>query len=381
MKPAASASLLALILAAAACVPFAAERVDLTLPGQWEQSLHRKNMDPGAIENPLAVTPEMRAEARSLAGQGTSLERLDRLKRSLLEWSRRPFEYNPDRSLTAIEAFKARSGNCLSFTSLFIAMARSAGIPVSAAEIRLARQSYTDGDLILVNTHIAAIFRVPGGTTIYDFRDVQDPAPIMVRALDDIWVGAIFANNRGVDELRAGRLQSAVKHFDAAVRLVPGFADAHANLGVALRRLGDTSGAVQAYYRALAISPHDPVVLQNLAALYRAMGRDPEAGSALTASKTGVAPPLEQVILGDLLAAQGKDADALHLYRRAHKQDPRLPEPLVAIARVQLHMGRRKEAEQALREALALDPENSEALNQLGSLSPAAASPDSTGGR
>ena len=381
MKPTASASLLALILAAAACVPFAAERVDLTLPGQWEQSLRRKNVDPGALENPLAVTPEMRAEAHSLAGQGTSLERLDRLKRSLLEWSRRPFEYNPDRSLTAIEAFKARSGNCLSFTSLFIAMARSAGIPVSAAEIRLARQSYTDGDLILVNTHIAAIFRVPSGVTIYDFRDVQDPAPVMVRVLDDIWVGAIFANNRGVDELRAGRLQSAVNHFDAAVSLVPGFADAHANLGVALRRLGDTSGAVQAYYRALAISPHDPIVLQNLAALYRAMGRDAEAGSALAASKTGVAPPLEQVILGDLLAAQGKDADALHLYRRAHKLDPRLPEPLVAIARVQIHMGRRKEAEQALREALALDPDNSEALSLLGSLSTAAAPPDATGGR
>ena len=150
---------------------------------------------------------------------------------------------------------------------------------------------------------------------------------------------------------------------------------------MALRRLGDTSGAVQAYYRALAISPHDPIVLQNLAALYRAMGRDAEAGSALAASKTGVAPPLEQVILGDLLAAQGKDADALHLYRRAHKLDPRLPEPLVAIARVQIHMGRRKEAEQALREALALDPDNSEALSLLGSLSTAAAPPDATGGR
>ena len=62
----------------------------------------------------------------------------------------------------------------------------------------------------------------------------------------------VALNGKGLVFLRRNQVQPAVDSFAAAVRAVPGMAEAHSNLGVALGRLNDWS-AVESHRRAIAI--------------------------------------------------------------------------------------------------------------------------------
>jgi len=123
----------------------------------------------------------------------------------------------------------------------------------------------------------------------------------------------------------------------------------------------DPEGAFDAYRRALEIDPGNPTILNNLANLYRSLGREEEAAAALKAADLSGATPFVLVARGDLELAQGKSRKALRLYRRAHRMAPDLPEPLLAIARLELRRHRPRAARRALDRALARDPENAAA--------------------
>lgn len=70
-----------------------------------------------------------------------------------------------------------------------------------------------------------------------------------------------------------GRVEAAATAFARAALLDPGLALAHANLGVALRRLGKVDAAIASYGRALALTPDDPSLNSNLGNALRDMGR------------------------------------------------------------------------------------------------------------
>lgn len=77
----------------------------------------------------LSRSPASR-RARAAAGEGTDRERLKSLQQFLFDEERFPFEYETRGTYGAQEAFRLRRGNCVSFTSLFIALGRSLGIPL-----------------------------------------------------------------------------------------------------------------------------------------------------------------------------------------------------------------------------------------------------------
>jgi tetratricopeptide (TPR) repeat protein len=146
-----------------------------------------------------------------------------------------------------------------------------------------------------------------------------------------------------------------------AIHLAPAFTALYGNLGVARRMGGDPDGALDAYRRALEIDAGNPTILNNLANLYHSLGREEEARAALKAADLSAATPFVLIARGDLELAQGNVKKALRLYRRAHRAAPNLPEPLVAIARVELERGRSRVARKALDAALERDPENARA--------------------
>src|SRR5689334_20484130 len=61
--------------------------------------------------------------------------------------------------------------------------------------------------------------------------------------------------SRGVALGREKRLREAIDCFEQALRLDPHFAVAHRNLGYARELLGDLSGALDAYRRAVELNP------------------------------------------------------------------------------------------------------------------------------
>lgn len=323
---------------------------------QWEAQLRARGVDPMTVPNPLAYSPEMRAEALRFAGPGDEIDRLRRLQDALFDAQRFPFAYDVKTTLTAAEAYYRREGNCLSFTNLFLAMGRSLGIAVQGGLITRLRGSEREDDLILVNTHVVAMITHGGGTTYFDFDHTRRQQPTVVRPLDDLWMTALYLNNRGADHLRLRHPEVAARLFENAVKLAPEFGAAWGNLGVARRRLGDVPGALAAYAEALRGDPTNPTVLSNLAFLYISLGRTTEADAALAAAKFSAASPHLLLVRGDVDLARGRVLEARRLYLRAARLEPRLAEAWLALARAELAAGRPARARRLVAKAQRIDP-------------------------
>lgn len=325
---------------------------------QWVEEVRKRGVDPSRIPNPLQITESMKQAAALWAGPGDPPARLERLQRALFDPEQFPFTYFTRGTLTAAEAFFRREGNCLSFTNLFVALGRSLGIPVTTALVQRIIGSEREGDLIVVNTHVVAVLDYGGGFYTYDFDRSRQVKPVRVKPLDDMWITALYLNNRGADELRAGHPEVALRFFQDAVALAPEFAPTWANLGVAYRRVGDISQALTAYRRALELEPTNPTVLSNLASLFRSLGREQEAQQALRAANLAQASPHQLLVRGDVELAAGRIAEAKKYYRRALRLNPEMVEALLSLTRAELAEGNVQKAKRLVDTMLKLRPQD-----------------------
>jgi Flp pilus assembly protein TadD len=344
-------------------------------PEAWREELSRRGVDVRSVPDPLLVGDGIRQVAARLAGVGTPPERLQRLQHELFDETAFPFRYKGRETYTAMEAFQRREGNCLSFTNLFVAMGRSLGFQVTTALVRRAQATEKEGDLIIVNDHVVAALAYGPNGFYFDFDRRPHERPMAVQPLDDLWITALYLNNRGADELRAAHPDIALRYFDWATKLAPTFAPAWGNFGVARRRTGDINGAFAAYSHALTISPEDPTILGNLASLYRATGHEHEAELALKAINVANATPHTLIVRGDLELAQGHVREAFRLYKRARSLAPRLADPWVALARAELARSRQERAKADVESALRLEPDDPGARALLREISGTAAVP------
>ena len=79
--------------------------------------------------DPLELSTEMRQFVAEYVGRpSVEDDRAWRLSWALLDPNVLDFDYDPQVTLTAAEAFRTRRGNCLTFSNLFVAMAREAGL-------------------------------------------------------------------------------------------------------------------------------------------------------------------------------------------------------------------------------------------------------------
>jgi len=84
---------------------------------------------------------------------------------------------------------------------------------------------------------------------------------------------AVFRYNLANDLRDRQRLRGALHHYRQVVAVLPRFAEAQANLGLTLHRLGRLEQARRAYLAARAANPGLPNLEQNLEALERERGR------------------------------------------------------------------------------------------------------------
>jgi len=352
-SPLRAAAAAVLLLALAGCASAAPSHE------AWLREVRSLGVEPQKVLDPVRYSEEMAEVARAVAGEGSDRERLGRLQ-EFLAGEGFAFVYEPTATHGAEETFRLRRGNCVSYTSLFVALARAVGIPLRAA--LLARgEAEREAGLVVVNNHMVAALREPGGVTLYDFARQRDRPIAGLMVIDDVWLSAVYLNNWGTEKLRRGEVREATEDLELAIRLAPGFTALYGNLGVARRIGGDPEGALDVYRLALEIDPDNPTILNNLASLYHSLGREEEAAAALQAADLSGATPFVLIARGDLELAQGRARKAQRLYRRAHRMAPDLPEPLVAIARLELARDRPRAARRALDRALARDPENAAA--------------------
>jgi tetratricopeptide (TPR) repeat protein len=336
----------------------------------WGKALAKRGIDPALVDDPIGITPEIKAAADAMAGRGSgTIDQLERLQNALFDATRFTFDYEAGLTETAAEALASRRGNCVAFTNLFIAMARSRGFRVRAGYIQPRVTGEKRGDLVYVSTHVVAVYPLHDRYVVFDFYRMGEDPSRRIRLLDDFELAALYVNNRAVVALSAGDYVRAEALFIAVLKLAPDFAAAEGNLGVLLRRRGDIPGALDAYRRALALSPRDPAILGNLAALYFGLGREREAKAALKLADLSVATPYTILARGDLEAADGRVDAALRYYRRAARLDPKLADPHVSMARLARAAGHFDDARRAAERALKLDPDNVEAKGILEQIS------------
>ena len=103
----------------------------------------------------LHVNDAMRAFiADGVSGASTNVSRLGRLLSSLVDVGFSEAGYEPSLSQTAEETFASQRGNCLSYTNLFIAMAREAGLIVHFQIARIPPTYDAVRGVLIRNNHV-----------------------------------------------------------------------------------------------------------------------------------------------------------------------------------------------------------------------------------
>lgn len=180
---------------------------------------------------------------------------------------------------------------------------------------------------------------------------------------------AAARSNLGMALAHLGRHEEAVAHCRRAIALRPDDAAARINLAVSLQALGRFREAERACRAALALSPGDPRALDNLGRALLALDR---AEEAIAAHEQALAsdPGLRRAGLGHALRAAGRLPEAEAAFRHDVAAHPGDPDPLVDLAAVLLDLRTPPafgEAVALCGQALALRPDNPEALVNLGS--------------
>jgi Flp pilus assembly protein TadD len=321
-----------------------------------EDELRARGIDAPII--PFQPTATMQEWVQGIVPRGHErVSKLDILAHALLADNELAIDYHRDVTATAPEVFATREANCLSFTHLFVGLAREVGVPVYFLEVRDLERYQREGDLIVHSDHIAVGYGPAHELTVIDFAVEQGTNYHKIRPISDVSAIALFYSNRGADHLRKGDLATAREWFAQAVTIDPSVSSAWINYGVALRRSGEPERAESAYRRALELDATQFSAYHNLATLLRLRGQEQEALDLLSLANRGQnRNPFLYVSLGDLSLRYGRVAEAERFYRRAVRLGQESAEPLAALGLLHAQEGQIVEARRMLRRARRLDP-------------------------
>jgi tetratricopeptide (TPR) repeat protein len=187
-------------------------------------------------------------------------------------------DYSADVTHTARETFYTRQGNCLSFTILFVALAREAGLPVRYQMVDIPPIWSSKSEFIVLNNHINALIKTElQPSYVVDFNIEEFKGNYDTQEVNDSYALALFYSNLGVEALMAQDYETSFVYLSSAIRAYPRIPGPWVNLGLLYSRRGLYEYAESAYLNALDIDPRNRSALTDLAALYSAMGDEERA--------------------------------------------------------------------------------------------------------
>jgi Flp pilus assembly protein TadD len=256
---------------------------------------------------------------------------------------------------TATETFETRSGNCLSFTILFVAMARHVGLDAHFQEVGEILSWDRRGDVAVSNRHMFAEVETAEGSSRIDFLPGVEKRYRSVRRIDEARVLAHYYSNLGAEALTVEEFERAMEMFAQAIETDGTLAAAWVNMGVAQRRLGRLADAEASYLRALELNQREISAVSNLISLYQATGHHRLAAPYMKRiRKYQRSNPFFQF----RQALDAAEAGNLRAARRRLKKAIRLmPEDVmfrVELGHLQMRAGRPRGAARSLRKALKL---------------------------
>jgi tetratricopeptide (TPR) repeat protein len=235
--------------------------------------LHGADVPPVASVDLLAISEEMKAFVNEHARlRGDARDKAWHLVYASLHPHVLNFDYDPMVTLTSSEAFDQKRGNCLTFSSMFIAMARYAGLQAWFQEVKVFPEWDSQNDTVLVSMHVNAVVRDRFDDYLIDVSRRERKFSEVSRVMSDAEAEAQYYNNLGADALVQNNVPLAYAYFRKSIELRPGLAYVWSNLGVTLKRNGQIDAAMRAYRAALDYDRDHPTSLNNLYVLYEERG-------------------------------------------------------------------------------------------------------------
>lgn len=225
------------------------------------------------------VSPEMAQYMNNTVG-GTRLavSRFKRLLKALSDDGYFTSTYNADKTFNAADTFANKSGNCLSYTAMFITMARYAGMNARFQIVRVPPSWDADSGYLIRYTHINVLVtgvkmdKLGGGDFTVDFNAVHPEPEYSRRIVSDRYAESLFHANRSVTSVRAGDDRTGLAHLRRAIELVPDNADLWINLGAFYGKRDDFAAAIDAYEVGLSIDPGNKGAISGLSRAYAGAG-------------------------------------------------------------------------------------------------------------
>jgi len=271
----------------------------------------------------------------------------------------RRFDYRPELTLSPTETFDQKTGNCLSFSAMFMMMARHLDLNAWYQEVEVPQQWSNNNDTLLVSMHVNVVIESTrsGASWVIDVSGMDNSRYRLQRRIKDSVVLAQYYNNLGAEALTEADLGRAYAYFTKAIETEPGLHYLWSNLGVVYSRNEQLDDAIQAYEAALDLDSSSTMAANNLYMIYEKTG-NLQAGADLQkrVEKNRRKNPYYLTHLSTVAYDEGRLEESRELVEKALKLQQNEYRFHYQLARILGREGRRSEAGASLQRALDLAP-------------------------
>jgi Flp pilus assembly protein TadD len=231
-----------------------------------------------SIDDAFKLDDDMHQFVRQIGDTNDASAKVIRLLQAMRQRGLFSLEYNEAVTQTVSGTFHEHRGNCLSFTMLFIALAREAGLHARYQLVDVPPQWNLDSDLVVIANHVNAVIdQKDGHDLVVDFNKANFRENYPTRKIDDAYAASLFYTNLGAEAMIKRDYPDSFTLLREAIRARPDVASPWVNIGVLYGRQGRLDYAEAAYLRALQIAPQERSALANLAGIYEALGDNERA--------------------------------------------------------------------------------------------------------
>ena len=239
--------------------------------------------------DPLQINDEMRAFVGDITSAKPQTARYRKLIAKLERHGYYDESYDPTLTSSASETFASKKGNCLSYTNMFVALARVANLDAQYQLVHMRFPSWdVQGRLLIRNNHINVFVEGPScrdrGYADYeasgctqDFNLIDPDPEARTIVVSDEYAKSLFYANLSVKERIEGNDRIAFSYLRRAIELVPSNPDLWINLGAMYGRFDLHKEALESYEIAQLLDPKERAMLSGMERSLRAIGRVTEA--------------------------------------------------------------------------------------------------------
>jgi tetratricopeptide (TPR) repeat protein len=166
-----------------------------------------------------------------------------------------------------------------------------------------------------------------------------------------------FEKGLGAD--RAGKVDEAIRHYQKALQIEPGFYAAHNNLGTDYLTKSDFVAARKEFEQVVALNQSDATAYFNLGNVCMLMNELPDARRFLDEGfRRQPDSALGHFLLGSINLRTGKMPEAEHALRQAIQLNPVMVQPRLQLVNLYLQQGRKQDAVTELHAFVSAFPDN-----------------------